>query len=626
MTTTMPQNFPVDLLPLVLWTARPDGSLCWANARWHLWTGMRPEQLDWGWSELLPAEHREPFRHAWRQSVNTGEPLDIELPLRRADGSRCWHRISAVAERDESGRIVRWCGACADIERQRRSDQAALQLAAIAESSEDAILSRDLDGIITGWNAAAERIFGYRAHEAVGKHISLIVPEHRSAELREIYRRLLSGQRVDPIETERITKDGRHLRISLAVSPIRDGRERIVGFSTIGRDITARKQAEQELKQAKDAAEAANRAKDRFIAIISHELRTPLTPVLAAATALEARKSLPPDVAADLAMIRRSVELEARLIDDLLDLTRLRGRRMELHLATIDAHMALRSAVELCRGDIDDKRIELLIDLAAAAHTVRADIGRLQQAFWNLICNAVKFTPRNGRITLRTRDGRKAGGQEPQPMLVVEVEDTGVGIQSHRLSGIFNAFEHVGDPSARPLGGVGVGLAIARAIVELHGGEIEAASQGAGQGATFAVRLPAIPALPADACAGGGAIAPLRVLLVEDHDVSRDVVARLLRGMGHAVTAVRDVQSAIREASVGDFDLLVSDLGLPDGTGHELMRRITAQRPIRGICVSGFGTEDDIRRSHEAGFAAHIVKPMTFETLEQTIHQFHGRD
>ncbi len=431
-----------------------------------------------------------------------------------------------------------------------------------------------------------------------------------------------------------------------------EGEERrATRFIGTAMDITERKRSEEELREAKEAAEAANRAKDQFLATLSHELRTPLTPVLALVSGLEsdARMSA---VADRLAMIRRNVELEARLIDDLLDLTRIARGKLELHREVVDLRRGVEHAISICCAqDLAAGRLRLLTDFAAEEHRVLGDGSRLTQIFWNLLRNAVKFTPDGGTIVVRTWNEEEALGAR---LFVVEITDTGIGIEPKTLPHIFEAFAQgqapmsPTSPTSRKLGGLGLGLSISKAIAELHGGHITARSPGYGLGATFRVHLPVgeLPAevegrAPAPALPGALPRAalpgrPLRLLLVEDHPDTAEAMAELLRGLGHEVTVAGSVAAGLTAASAAlspegsgpgagpGIDLVISDLGLPDGTGMDLMRELRERYGLPGIALSGYGTEDDVRRSLEAGFSRHLTKPVNFHTLEAVIHEAAG--
>jgi signal transduction histidine kinase/DNA-binding response OmpR family regulator len=367
-------------------------------------------------------------------------------------------------------------------------------------------------------------------------------------------------------------------------------------------------------QNARAEAERANLAKDSFLAMLSHELRTPLTPVLTSVFALEQNDELPEEVRDALQMIRRNVELEARLIDDLLDLTRISKGKVQLSLELVDAHLLLRNAIEICQADIDQKSLALETDFSAANDCLEADPARLQQIFWNLIKNAVKFTPEKGRIRIGTSnvDGK----------LRVEVTDTGMGIDSDSLLKIFNAFEQ-GERTRS--GGLGLGLAITKALVETHQGEITAESAGRNKGAVFTVVFPVAQKIEGVSVTSTplspGTRKLMRILLVEDHEDTNRSLTYLLRRRGYHVQAARTVQSALDLAANERFDVLVSDIGLPDGSGIELMRALNSKHPIFGIALTGFGMEEDVRRSRDVGFRHHLIKPVDLNRLDSLIQE-----
>jgi PAS domain S-box-containing protein len=495
-------------------------------------------------------------------------------------------------------------------------DLAQLQarMAAIVESSDDAIVSKTLEGIIITWNAGAQRIFGWSAPEAVGRPINIIIPPDRQDEEPKILEAIRSGRRVDHFETVRMTKDGRLIDVSVTISPIRNANGVIVGASKIARDISIQKRIQKELEEAKNAADAANRAKDHFLSVLSHELRTPLTPVLGSLSYLERQPGLSDELRSELGMLRRNVQTEARLVDDLLDLTRISRGKMKLHLEVVDLHDSLRNSIGMMQGEIDGKDLELTTALRAKTHHVWGDAGRLQQVFLNILSNAAKFTPPGGAIAVRTsNDGER---------LMVEISDNGAGIAPDMLSRLFEAFEQSED--SRKLGGLGLGLSICKSLMEMHGGELTAASGGVGKGATFRMELKTIPAQSAGGTPSG--VVPAlnsrcRVLLVEDHLDTRRVMVRLLKSFGCTVTEASSVAEALAAANRDDFDVLLSDIGLPDGSGTEIMNELKSRKTIKGIAVSGYGQDYDIQRSREAGFEMHLIKPINIQTLRDSIRR-----
>ncbi len=357
-----------------------------------------------------------------------------------------------------------------------------------------------------------------------------------------------------------------------------------------------------------------NLAKDQFLAMLSHELRTPLTPVLASALALESEPELPKEIHESLQMIRRNVELEARLIDDLLDLTRIDRGKVQLNFEVVDAHSLLQNALDICQAEIDRKHLTRSLNLGAQKVHMRADPARLQQIFWNLINNAVKFTPANGQIIITTSN-------DSNGKLRVEIEDTGLGIEAEALPKIFDAFEQGGRTQ---LGGLGLGLAISKALVEAHEGTITAQSAGRNKGSTFTLVFPTREKAEAQIAPAASPRVPerqpMRILLVEDHEDTNRSLTNLLRRRGYHVQSALTFQSAVDLSATEQFDVLISDLALPDGSGIDLIQKLYSKPPL-GIALTGFGMENDIRRSYQAGFQHHLVKPIDLNKLDSLIQQ-----
>ena len=473
-------------------------------------------------------------------------------------------------------------------------------------------------------------MFGYTAVEMVGQPILRLIPTERQDEEDRILARLKSGDRIEHYETIRVTKDGRRIPVSLTISPIRDNSGRLMGASKIARDITEQRAAEESLRQAKDQAEAASRAKDNFLAALSHEMRTPLTPVLMTAAALREDASLSPEVKAQLAMIERNVVLEARLIDDLLDLSRITHGKLALRCEPCDVHAVIRFAVEIIRGEAGEKAIGITAELTARHSRIIGDPARLQQVFWNLLRNAVKFTPKGGHIRISSEDGacEEAAGAD-RGRICVAVADNGIGLDAAAIKRIFEPFEQAASGQSSH-GGLGLGLAIARAIVDMHRGIIHAESAGKGQGSTFTVALPVTKSFEPEPNADPAAPAgnkeyethrgrPMDLLLVEDDAATMQVLTRFLARDGHQVTCSINLEEARKAAAGRRFDAVISDLGLPDGTGAELMRELRERYGLRGIVLSGYGMAEDLRRSHDAGFAAHLVKPIDVNDLRRAL-------
>jgi PAS domain S-box-containing protein len=598
---------------------------------------------------IVPERMREQHRRGLAHYLKTGEgPVlgkRIEINALRRDGTEILVEL-AITPFKSDGALL-FTAYLRDISERRRDEQASRHLAAIVESSDDAVISTDLEGTITSWNSGAQRIFGYSANEVVGKPVTILIPPERYDEEPGILERIRRGERVEHYETVRRRKDGTLLDISVTFSPINNEVGHVIGASKVARDISdrvqidrrrvaqytiasllagsqsltetgsqiiqtiaasgnwvfgsiwlqhepekalrcaltwhtgapwlisfenatqttpllstvglpgrvfasgkpawipdvtrdtnfprreaateagicggfgfplfaegeiegvlelfspaivqpdedllkmvqaigsqiglfiRRRRTEAELQRQKESAEAANAAKDRFLATLSHELRTPLTPVLIWAGGTVNQPGLNPEIQEGLTMICRNVELEARLIDDLLDLTRLARGKLQLQLRRADAHELIQHALEIVRKDIEDRHLKLALSLEASSHILRVDASRLQQVFWNLLRNACKYTAEHGAVSVRSSNPRA-------DTIRIEISDSGVGIAPEFLEKIFDAFEQVD----RRREGLGLGLAISKAIVEMHGGTIRAHSEGIGKGATFTVELP----------------------------------------------------------------------------------------------------------------------------------------
>jgi signal transduction histidine kinase/ActR/RegA family two-component response regulator len=367
----------------------------------------------------------------------------------------------------------------------------------------------------------------------------------------------------------------------------------------------------------------ANAAKDKFLALLSHELRNPLTPVIAMVGELEASSRQSPQIRQALEVIRRNVELEARLIDDLLDITRIAKGKLQLSFEVVNAHEILQRAHEICREDIAAKNIETVFELGAEEIYVEGDPARLQQVFWNLIKNGVKFTPANGCITISTRN--------PVPHEIeIKISDTGIGIEKEKISKIFNAFEQGQSSITRKFGGLGLGLAISKAMVDAHRGKITVQSEGKDKGAVFAVKLKTVPAPLASGERSEvertvhsdqrlGALRDRHILVVDDHADTCTGMKMMLERRGYQITVAHSADQAVEKARSADFDLLISDIGLPDRSGYELMQELRESKGLRGIALSGFGMESDVIKAHAAGFSDHLTKPINFEQLEGVI-------
>ena len=487
--------------------------------------------------------------------------------------------------------------------------------------------------------AYAERN-GFKQAEMIGMTVPDVVGEAAFAAFKPRMDEALTGVRVEFEMQVPYARLG-HRWVHVIYVPERNIRGEISGLLGVISDVGSRKKAENELKRARDEAVAASRAKDDFLAALSHELRTPLNPVLLLASDAASNPQLPPKIRADFNLILKNVHLEARLIDDLLDLTRITRGKLHLERRTCDVHAILQDALANVEAELTGKKLLLEVDFGAKHSRISGDSVRLQQIFWNVLKNAVKFTPENGKVTVTTSVA--ANGTA----LVLRVRDTGIGMTAAEIGRVFQAFSQ-GDHAAAAggvhrFGGLGLGLTITKMLVELHGGKIDAFSEGRNLGSLFQVELPLSQELALRGNLPGGAPAPVRagsratrpsrtevapsvpslrrrILLVEDHAPTRQTLQHLLNQRNFEVTPADCAEAAERLVRNGEFDLLISDVGLPDRNGYELMTTVRSLRPgLPGIALSGYGMEEDLVRSQAAGFLVHLVKPVTIGMLEDAI-------
>jgi PAS domain S-box-containing protein len=492
---------------------------------------------------------------------------------------------------------------------------------AIVESSDDAIVSKDLNGIVKSWNRGAERLFGWTAEEMIGQSLLRIIPPERPDEEPSILARLRRGERVDHFETVRVHKDGSRLDISVTISPIRDPLGRIIGASKVARDITAMKRAAAERDRllaseqaARQSAEHANRMKDEFLATVSHELRTPLNAILGWSQLLKSGTCGEEELGEAVDTIERNARLQNQLIEDLLDMSRIISGKMRIDMQPVDLSQVIHNALAAVRPAADAKSIDLKLSIDPNAPSIDGDANRLQQVLWNLLSNSIKYTPRGGWVEVSLR----AMGEQ----LELSVKDNGQGISPEFLPRLFMRFSQADSTTTRRHGGLGLGLALVRHLTELHGGSIRATSAGAGQGSTFTVSLPVTKnradALDDDANGLGGLevnLAGTKVLVIDDEDSARSIVKRILALRGAEVVTANSVEQALARLSETRPDVILCDIGMPDEDGFAFLSRLRAMERGHGslipvIALTAFARPEDRRRMLLAGFAMHIPKPI----------------
>jgi PAS domain S-box-containing protein len=560
-----------------------------------------------------------------------------EIHLRRIDTGKTFiGNFNGTPVRNAAGDILLAIVTLRDVTRQYQADRERAQLLAreqaarahaemseqryrdLADAMPQIVWTSRPDGYLDYYNRRWFEYTGISREQTYSPDgwKAVLHPDDSKMCLSRWYDAVRTGEAYDIEYRFRRASDGTYRWHLGRALPLRDEQGRIIKWFGTCTDIDDQKRTEEALKQAKEAAEAADKAKDQFLAVLSHELRTPLTPVLSGIQSLQAEAGLSEDVMGTVNMIRRNVELEARLIDDLLDLTKIARGKLQLDLEVIDLHHVVQSVVGMCVADCRSKGLQLRVDLQATRHHVRGDPARLHQVLWNLIKNAIKFTPSGGIVTVRST------GEDD--WMKLEVTDTGIGIEPETIPRIFFAFEQADCTIAQRFGGLGLGLAISKSLIDMHGGKLRAASQGSNRGCTFTVEMLATDervepeAVQAPALGMGRG---LRILMVDDHEDTSLALRRLLVRVGYHVELANSVQTGLQAAAAGTFDLIISDIGLPDGSGLDLMRELTARRPIRGIALSGFGMEDDIRKSFEAGFREHLIKPVNLQKLQAVIQR-----
>ena len=622
----------VDSLPGVFFLFDQQGKFLRWNKNLEQITGYSAEEIA-GMSplEFNPVEDRTMVERKFRDVIVHGE-ANIEVRLMTKGGR-------SIPYLFKGRRIVIDGQPCliangVDVSVIKHAEAAAAYLAAIVESSDDAIISTDLQGIISSWNNGAERLYGYTAAETIGNPVTMLLPPLRLDEEPRILELLRKGERIDHYETIRRRKDGTEIDVSLTVSPIQDQEGVIIGASKTARDITDRKRAEEERehylareREARAEAEAANRLKDEFLATVSHELRTPLNVILGWARLLSETKPQEERLEHGLEIIERNAQAQARLIEDLLDVSRIVSGKLSVQTRPVTLNQTVEGVVAGIRPSAEAKGIALRLRQSGAEISIIGDADRLQQVVRNLLSNAIKFTPDGGRIDVMLES---VGAH-----VELQVSDTGRGISPEFLPHVFDRFRQAYRTDAGARAGLGLGLTIVRYIVEAHGGSVTAESPGVGQGATFTVKLPMAPSSPAPIPAierqpfrlKAGALPSLsgvRVLVVDDDEDARDVLSGVLGNYGAEVITAVSATQALDFLATEKFDVLVSDINMPGMDGYELIRRVRAMKPEQGgripaVALTAYARAEDRVQALQAGYQMHVPKPIEPAELEVVV-------
>jgi PAS domain S-box-containing protein len=633
------QRFRViaDSAPVLIWLATPDRFRTWFNKHWLRFVGRSlKEEVGSGWTDHVHPDDAERYLQTYVAAFKTRQEFRIEYRLRRHDGKFRW-LLSHGVPRYHGTQFAGLIGCCVDITEHKEAEavvrSSELQMRLVTDHASVLLAQFDRQHRFKFVNAAYAARYGRQPRELIGMHLSEIIGREAYEISRPHLESALAGNRSE-FESELPYSTLGRRWVHLVLVSERDLEGKVVGAVAALTDTTERRQDEKELKRARDEALAASRAKDDFLAALSHELRTPLSPVLLLASDAAENPDLPPAVRADFETIRKNVELEARLIDDLLDLTRITRGKLMLELRPVDAHAIMHDALATVRTDLDAKHIALEMDLKTEHPKVWGDPVRLQQVFWNVLKNAVKFTPDAGRIIVN------ASVSEDQNTLVIRITDTGIGMTEQELQRVFEAFsqgDHAGTGGSHRFGGLGLGLAISRKVIELHAGKISVTSEGRHKGCTFTIELPLAgrrderPLEPPVSMTAD--IIPTRstppfmtrkvnrgaILLVEDHVPTRAALEHLLKRRSYRVVTAGTIEEARAAAAGEKIDFVISDIGLPDGNGYDLMTELRKRYELKGIALSGYGMEGDIAKSHSAGFIVHLIKPVRVQLLDEAL-------
>ena len=594
----------------------------WNRAAERLF-GYRPDEIIGRSIRVIIPADRQAEEDLVLGAVRRGEIVDhFETVRLRKDGTSIPISLTVSPIRSAGGEIIGASKIVRDLSRLQRAQRDALRLASIVESSDDAIVSKDLNSIVTSWNAAAERMFGYTPEEIVGQSIRLLIPDDRQQEADDVLSKIRVGERVEHYETIRRRKDGTLVPVSLTVSPIRRPDGTIVGASKIARDISDRERAERERQRLLGIAREASQLKDEFLATLSHELRTPLNAIVGYVRMIQSGLLSSEKQTRAMDTVARNVTSLTQIVEDVLDVSRIVSGKLRLNVEPVDLAPVIQSAVETVRPAADAKGVRLDVIMDPRNSVVSGDPERLQQILWNLLSNAVKFTGRGGHVQVRL--------ERVNSHVEITVVDTGVGIAAEFLPHVFERFRQADAGMNRARGGLGLGLAIARHLVELQGGRIFAESEGPGRGAAFRIELPirsaqvaAVPeerVHPQSPRPGQSVAVPrldgIRILAVDDDRDALALVREILEATGADVTTADSGQRALEVLAHMTPDVLLADLGMPLMSGFELIdqvRRFEGRQDVRDVpaaALTAYARSEDRTRALRSGFQLHLAKPV----------------
>jgi PAS domain S-box-containing protein len=599
-----------------------DGTVLTWNAAAERLFGYNASEMVGQSIRLIVPRDRESEEDNVLGAIRRGETIDhFETVRQRKDGTLIPISLTVSPIRDMSGKVVGASKIARDLTRTHRVQRDALRLAAIVDSSDDAIVGKDLNSIVTSWNAAAQRMFGYSAEEMIGKSVRVLIPDDRQHEEDDVLSRIRRGQKFDHYETVRRKKDGTLFPVSLTVSPVFNDHGVVIGASKIARDITERARADEERRRLLEMARAANRLKDEFLATLSHELRTPLNAIAGYARLMQARLMDPEKQRRAVDTIVRNASSLTQMIEDVLDVSRIVSGKVRLNVQPVEMSTIIREAVETAQPAADAKNIRLDVIVDPRGTLVSGDPDRLRQVLWNLCSNAIKFSDKGGHVQVRL--------ERVNSHIEVTVTDNGMGISSEFMPHLFERFSQADAGTARHHGGLGLGLAICRHLVELQGGRISAHSGGPGQGSTFRVELPvrSVHAI-VDEDIRHHPVAPnhssepqvpelngVQIVVVDDDQDSLALSREILEATGATVITADSGQDALEKLRRNRANVLIADLGMPTMDGFALIAQVrdsadVAIREIPAAALTAFARSEDRVRAMQSGFEVHLSKPI----------------
>ena len=625
-------TFLAEAMPQKIFTASASGEVVYFNALWMEFTGLTSDQIKgWGWTQFIHPDDVEENVRRWRHSIATGEPFEFQHRFRRADGTYRWHLSRAFPMREPDGSVSMWVGSNTDIHAVKQADDALRaseeRFRVLFDSGPVAIFSCDREAVLQAYNRRAAELWGreVKCGDGGARHCGSLRLYHADGrplphEESPIIEVLRTGVIVQDAEVFIERPDGSRIAVSVTFAPLKNEKGDVTGAITAFHDISARRLLEDSLVARAEELARADRSKDEFLAMLAHELRNPLAPLRNAAEILQAADATDDERREAQRILARQIENMTRLVEDLLDISRITEGKIDLRRQPVALAEVLTAAANVARSGIATRRQELGIALPAEPIFLNADATRLEQVFGNLLANACKYSDPGCHISLSAERAAPVG-HEP-PTVIVRVRDDGIGIAPELLPRIFDLFVQATHAISRSHGGLGIGLTLVQRLVKLHGGTVEARSEGLGKGSEFIVRLPILAAPPTAPASPAPAAreAPRRMLIVDDNEDSTRSMAILQRRRGHETRTAFTGPDAVAAAVEFLPEVVLLDIGLPGMDGYEVARRLRAMPALAGIflvAMSGYGSDEDRAQAKLAGFDEHLVKPVNHDLLRE---------